>query len=211
MDRGKHLKVSPQTLVKPFARFVWQTWNLLVLNLHQGNFFPPFFCPFENHAFVVCFFFCRREQTPTSFKVLHLCSDISLVGDSIAALHLPLSVVHTLIPLSVNTAKKMVGGRQNLSARLIPPSSVSHISYCCQRCYLEWKALVKPTEELIWWWRYSYPCRGFCMGSLPSKGVERILHSISILKIKSMTSILKWQLDYAFYIGRMFLTFTTEG
>lgn len=100
-DVEKHLKGSPQTLAK--------TWNLLALNRHQGDFFPPFFCLFENHAFVVLF--CRREQTLTSFPALHLCSDILLVGDSSAALHLPLSVVHTLIPLSVSAAnKKRWGG-----------------------------------------------------------------------------------------------------
>lgn len=76
---GKHLKVSPQTLVKPFARFVWQTWNLLVLNLHQGDFWglsPAFYCLFENHAFVV--FFSVEGNKPPHLSKCSTCAQIFL-------------------------------------------------------------------------------------------------------------------------------------
>lgn len=82
-----------------------------------------------------------------SFPAIHPCSDIPLVRDGGAALHLPLSVVLTLIPplLSVSATNQRSGGR-HMSAHLIPPA---HISYHCQRCPSGRKAPVKPTEKPI--------------------------------------------------------------
>ena len=129
-----------------------------------------FFCQFENEAFVVLF--CSREQPPTPFPVLHPCSDIPLVRDSGAALHLLLPVVH--IPLSFLS----VPSEHTLNS----PASVSYISYCHHCCSLEQQLPVKPTEEPIRRWDLSYPCRdirwetyplrilkGYCIPSLSSR------------------------------------------
>lgn len=63
--------------------------SLLVVNLQWGT-------VFVKPAFVVPF--CSGEQTAVSIPALHPYSDIPLVRDSSAALHLPLCVAHTLAP-----------------------------------------------------------------------------------------------------------------